>query len=77
MKERIFGVSDQRDHFIEVIQRDEIPFKNMRSLLRLRQFKLCSADDYLMTMFYKMNNQILQVQRLGSSFYKSDIVDTE
>ncbi len=42
----IARVSDQRDHLVEPVEGDEVPFEDVRAFLSLAEFKLRAASHH-------------------------------
>src|SRR5205085_4499693 len=61
-------------HLIKVVKSNDVPFEDVRATFGFSEIKLCPAYNNFMTMVDKMNDLVLEVQRLGAALHQRDVV---
>ena len=64
---RVFGVPDDANDRIKIIQRNRQPFKDVRARFRFAKFKLRASKHHYMAVIHVVSNNFLEIQRFGSS----------
>ncbi len=70
-------IADQLDDFIEVIQRDQQSFEDVRPFFRFFQFILRAAHDDIQPKMDKLVDQLAKAEGPGTAIDQGDVVDAK
>ncbi len=68
---------DERDHRVDVVERDLQALEDVRALLGLREVELRAADDHLAPVGHEAVDHLAQRQRLRHAAHEGEVVDAE
>ena len=68
---------DERDHRVDVVERDLQALEDVRALLGLREVELRAADDHLAPVGHEAVDHLAQAERLRHAAHEGEVVDAE
>ncbi len=71
---RICRIADQGNHLVQMIQRNQVTFKDMGTLAGFAQLILRTAHNHFMAESDELGDQVFQVQRPRTAAYQATLL---